>query len=126
MAEKLSRIKIEFNDAAANIVTWYAVNERTLRKAQLWQGQQKPTPAAPMARLSSKRMRTVTGPRNGTARAYAPRKKCWLPSRQSQALPFIWRRHLSPEHGTADVNPPSSGGFFVGLKNGRFPRVCLL
>lgn len=46
-----SHIRIEFNDTAfnvtiSNVVQWYAADEETLSKAQLWATQQQPTPTA--------------------------------------------------------------------------------
>jgi hypothetical protein len=43
--ETLSHIKLEFNRNAANIVEWRALDQETLRQAQLWLAGQK-TPAA--------------------------------------------------------------------------------
>jgi hypothetical protein len=44
--ETLSHIKLEFNRNATNIVEWLAVDQETLVRAQIWQAQQKKTPAA--------------------------------------------------------------------------------
>ena len=46
MTKELLHIKAEFNENAANFVEWYALDQETLRRAQLWQGQQKETPTA--------------------------------------------------------------------------------
>ncbi len=47
MVEPITRLKIEFNNAAGDhIVRHYAVDGQTLRKAQIWQAAQKIPPSA--------------------------------------------------------------------------------